>query len=137
METLIDARVISSSHHRPFVSSSPARKNFDLPYMLLNSESNFPRLPGPRCKIGYDRFARVPKHSLGDFEARFIACIITQLLSTRAGVIIFLCQIFQIVTPVCINAISKREATDRVIKNTLHTYNNLLVMFLHAISIDM
>lgn len=47
VKTLIDARVISSSHHRPFVSPSSARKNFDLSYMLLNSdESNFPRLPG-------------------------------------------------------------------------------------------
>jgi len=87
--------------------------------MLLNSdESNFARLSEAEMRDGLRsiRFARVPKHSLGDSEARFIACIITPA-TKHASRHHFSTSNLSDSQPICINAIPKREVMHHVIKN--------------------
>lgn len=127
VETLIGARVISSSHHRPFVSPSRhVRTLISRTCFWIQMKAISLDYLRPRCKIVCDRFARVPKHSLGDFEARFIACIIMPV-SKHASWHHFSTSNFSDSHPICINAIFKREVMHHVIKNACILCNDLLV----------
>jgi len=74
---------------------------------------DYPRL---RCEMAHVRFARVPKHSLADSEARFIACIITPA-TKHASRHHFSTSNLSDSHSICINAIPKREVMHHVIKN--------------------